>query len=445
MAASTGLMRSFICLALLCAARAAYAQASTGAWDKVPLTDLKAGVAEADITPRVGIKLAGYAERTGPSTGVHDPLKAVALVFDDGQSRAVIISFDSIQLLQAEGDAITEAVTAATGIPATHILLNASHTHGAPWLRTDEAHQREVVAKVAAAVKEAVGKLRRVSLGYGEGAIDFNISRRTLNAQGKAEGKLNPQGVVDRRVKVLRVDAGDAVEPLAVVMHLACHPNVFRGENTEISADFAGLAKAFVERSFNGRTTAMFLQGAGGDLRTNLPPVGGGYRNGSEADMAWAAYSLGAEAVQVAVALRVREKMLERPKEFRIAAATDLLRLDPDPQKLKSARTFRRDRIEGGKIVFPIRALSVGDFLFVGLPGEPVVEYGLGIEKDLAPLGKKVFVLGYTAGDAGYVPVEHMLDEGGYETGGPYGRGTERAIREGVKKLVEGMLRQPGK
>jgi hypothetical protein len=436
------LTKSLICLALCGSASGAYAQASTGAWDKVPLTELKAGAAEADITPRVGIRLAGYAERTGPSTGVHDPLKAVALVFDDGQRRAAIVSFDSIQLLQAEGDAISQAITAATGIPADHILLNASHTHGAPWLRTDEAHQREVIAKVAAAVKEAAGKLRRVSLGYGEGAIDFNISRRTINAQGKAEGKLNPHGVVDRRVKLLRVDADDSVEPMAVVMHLACHPNVFRGENTEISADFAGLAKSFVERSFNRKTTAMFLQGAGGDLRTNLPPVGGGYRNGSEADMTWAAYSLGAEAVQVAVGLRVREKLLERPKEFKIAAATGVLRLEPDPQKLKSGRGFRRDRIEEGKIVFAIRALAVGDFLFVGLPGEPVVEYGLGIEKDLAPLGKKVFVLGYTAGNAGYIPVERMLDEGGYETEGPYGRGTEKAIREGVKKLVNDMLRK---
>ncbi|MCI0392185.1 MAG: neutral/alkaline non-lysosomal ceramidase N-terminal domain-containing protein [Acidobacteria bacterium] len=436
------LTKSLICLALCGSAYSAYAQASTGAWDKVPLTELRAGVAEADITPRVGIKLAGYAERTGPSTGVHDPLKAVAIVFDDGQRRFAIVSFDLIHLSQAEGDELLRAINQSTGIPATHILLNASHTHGAPSLRTDEAYRREVIAKVAAAVKEAVGKLRRVSLGYGEGSIDFNISRRTLNAEGKAEFKLNPHGVVDRRVKILRLDEGDAVEPMAVIMHAVCHPNVFRHENTQISADFAGPAKSFVERSFNHKTIAMYLQGAAGNLRSNLPPVGEGFRNGSEADLAWAAYSLGAEAVQVAAGLRVREKLLERPKEFKIAAAADTLRLEPDPQKLKSGSSFRRDRIEDGKIVFVIRALAIGEFLFVGLPGEPVVEYGLGIEKDLAPLGKKVFVLGYTAGDAGYIPVEHMLDEGGYETEGPYGRGTEKAIREGVKKLVNDMLRK---
>jgi len=436
------LTKSLICLALCCSASSAYAQASSEAWNKVSLTELKAGVAEVDITPRVGIPLAGYADRTGPSTGVHDPLKAVAIIFDDGQRRATIVSFDTIQLLQAEGEALLQAINQNTGIPAAHVLLNASHTHGAPWLSTDEAYRRDVIAKVAAAVKEAAGKMKPVSIGYGEGAIDFNISRRTLNAQGKAEGKLNPRGAVDRRVKILRLDEGDAVEPMAVIMHAVCHPNVFRAENTQISADFVGLAKSFVERSFNHKTIAMYLQGPAGDLRSNLPPVGGGYRNGSEADMAWAAYSLGAEAVKGAAGLRVREKLLERPKEFKIAAATDVLRLEPDPQKVKTGRTFPRDRIENGKIVFPIRALVIGEFLFIGLPGEPVVEYALEIESDLAPLGKKVFVLGYTAGDVGYVPVEHMIDEGGYEAEGPYWHGTEKAIREGVKKLVNDMIRK---
>jgi hypothetical protein len=37
------LAKSLICLALCGSASNAYAQASTGAWDKVPLTELKAG------------------------------------------------------------------------------------------------------------------------------------------------------------------------------------------------------------------------------------------------------------------------------------------------------------------------------------------------------------------------------------------------------------------
>jgi len=40
---------------------------------------IKAGAAIVDITPPVGLHLAGFAARTKPSEGVHDPLTARAL------------------------------------------------------------------------------------------------------------------------------------------------------------------------------------------------------------------------------------------------------------------------------------------------------------------------------------------------------------------------------
>ncbi len=417
-------------------------QPSNGDWNKVPLTALKVGVAEADITPAVGIPLAGYVGRTGGSTGIHDPLKVVAVVFDDGRSKAAILSFDSIQLLQADGDDLLRAITKVTNIPATHIVFNASHTHAAPWLSTDASYRQTVISRVVQAVQVAVDRRKPVSLGYGEGAIDFNINRRAINAEGKSVIGLNPSGPNDKRVKILRIDADDSIEPLALVKNAACHANVFRDANKQISADFPGLAKSFVERAFNGRTTAMYLQGCAGDLRANLPPLSTGWRNGSEADMTWAAWSLGAEAVQVSVALRVSEQLQRRSRDLKIFAAADTLHLAADPEKLKNPSALKRDRIEKGKIIFPIRTLAIGEFLFISLPGEPVIEYGLGIEQDLASLGKKVFVLGYGAGDVGYIPVKRMMPEGGYETEGPYWAESEAAIRAGVKNLVSKMFSQ---
>jgi len=421
----------------------AWPQPAEGAWDAVPMTALRAGVAEVDITPGSPAVLAGYAERTGPSTGIHDPLKASVLTFDDGKSRVALIGLDAIMMLQSWGDAIRSAVEKETGIPGNHIILNASHTHGAPHPMTEKKYVEMVVAKVAAAAKQAVASMRPVSLGYGEGTIDFNISRRKLGEGGKLTGELNPDGICDRRVKVLRIDDGDAVEPMAVIMHVVCHPNVFRGANTEISGDFAGLGRAFLERNFNGKTVGVVLQGCCGDIRSNMPPVGSEWRSGSAADMTWCATSFGAEALRVAARLRVREQMQTRPTQFAIRAAEDTLYLDVNPAKKEQIEQYKdklRDRIENGKIVFPIRAIAIGDFVFVGLPGEPVVEYGLGIEKDLAPLGKTVFVLGYCTGDAGYVPASHMIDEGGYEAQGPYNYDSEALIRDGVKRLVESLL-----
>ncbi|MCE2438879.1 MAG: hypothetical protein J4F39_05575, partial [Candidatus Latescibacteria bacterium] len=50
------------------------------------------GVAGEDITPPVGIYLAGFAARTEPSTAVYHPLKANAIAIDDGNDPLIIAS-----------------------------------------------------------------------------------------------------------------------------------------------------------------------------------------------------------------------------------------------------------------------------------------------------------------------------------------------------------------
>ena len=410
--------------------------------ETVPLTNLKAGVGKVDITPPIGIPLAGYHERQGPATGIHDPLYAVVIVFDDGESQAAIVSLDIVQVFQQVGDSIRSAIQSATGIHEDHIIINASHTHGSPWIDTDIHYQKEIIAKTVGAARIAFSRLRPVSLGYGEGEIDFNTSRRTIDADGKCYPKLNPEGICDHRVKVLRLDDSDSMTPMAVIMHVVCHGNVFRGENTEISGDFPGIAKSFIERAFDNSTTAMFLQGCAGDIRPNLPdidPDGDGFgRSGNEADMTWCGWTLGAEVVRVATKLRVHEQLIKRESHLSITAAITTLELDADSERF-SKITWPRSRIVDGKCLLTIRVIKIGNIWFIGLPGEPVVEYGLQIEKNMEGLGK-VFVMGFSAGDAGYIPVERMFAEGGYEAECPYTPSCEKVVLNGVDQLVKEVL-----
>ncbi|MEA3476667.1 MAG: neutral/alkaline non-lysosomal ceramidase N-terminal domain-containing protein [Bacteroidota bacterium] len=410
--------------------------------ETVPLTNLRAGVAKVDITPPIGIPLGGYGIRQGPATGIHDPLYAVVMVFDDGETRAAIVSLDILQVYQQVGDSIRSAIQSATGIHEDHIIINASHTHGSPWIDTDIHYQEEIIAKTAGAARIAVSRLRPISLGYGEGEIDFNISRRTIDADGKCHPKLNPNGICDHRVKILRLDDSDSMIPMAVMMHVVCHSNVFRGENTEVSGDFPGIAKSFIEQAFNNSTTAMFLQGCAGDIRPNLPdlePGGDGFgRSGSEADMAWCGWTLGTEVVRVATKLRVHEQLIRRKSHFRITAAMATIELDADAEKF-SKITIPRDRIIDGKCLLTIRVLKIGDIWFVSLPGEPVVEYGLQIEKNMEGLGE-LFVMGFSDGDTGYIPVKHMFAEGGYEAECAYTTSCEKVIINGVNRLVKEVL-----
>src|SRR6185295_12401753 len=58
---------------------------------------LTAGVAKSDITPAVGTPLAGYGARLAkPSTGVHDPTEARALIIDNGSEKIAFVSVDHL-------------------------------------------------------------------------------------------------------------------------------------------------------------------------------------------------------------------------------------------------------------------------------------------------------------------------------------------------------------
>jgi hypothetical protein len=69
---------------------------------------LKAGVAKVDITPPVGMWMAGFDERVFPSLAVHVPLWARAVVFDDGETRVGPVALDLIAIA-AEGAAAHHA------------------------------------------------------------------------------------------------------------------------------------------------------------------------------------------------------------------------------------------------------------------------------------------------------------------------------------------------
>ncbi len=58
--------------------------------------ELKAGVAEVNVTPPIGMSLCGFGNRAGPAETVYDDLFARALVLDDGRTRLAIVTSDLI-------------------------------------------------------------------------------------------------------------------------------------------------------------------------------------------------------------------------------------------------------------------------------------------------------------------------------------------------------------
>src|SRR5262245_17797 len=93
---------------------------------------LLAGAAKRSIVPPFPTNMGGFTDRTQNFTGVHDEVFARALVLDNESVKVVIIGSD---LMSADGELVTlarEGITAATKIPASHILICSTHNHSAP-------------------------------------------------------------------------------------------------------------------------------------------------------------------------------------------------------------------------------------------------------------------------------------------------------------------------
>jgi hypothetical protein len=262
-----------------------------------------------------------------------------------------------------------------------------------------------LVTKLAEAAQQASEQMRPVSIGYGEDRIDFNINRRKV-VNGRALLRLNPDGPCDRRVKVLRLDDGKSLAPLAILMHAVCHPCVFTwGDKLsppypqgypKISADFPGEAQRFVEMVYGERTRALFLQGCTGDIRPNLP--GYSYRCGDEADIRWCGRNLGCAVVRAADRSVVREELSKRKTIYPLKCANTVVKL---PGKK-------------GDVLCELQAVLVSDFLLLTMPGEPMVEYGFKLEKAIADRAIPI-VVGYANGHIGYICTADSYTVGGYE------------------------------
>ena len=90
----------------------------------------QAGIARREITPFWGVELTGwgyYIERRWQR--IHDPLYTTALVVNDGEQTAVLITLDLMLIDEAFTRRTRELITAATGIPGSAILLTCSHSH----------------------------------------------------------------------------------------------------------------------------------------------------------------------------------------------------------------------------------------------------------------------------------------------------------------------------
>lgn len=398
----------------------------------------KAGVASEVVTPTEPMWMAGYASRNRPcAEKVHDLfVKALAMENSNGK-RLVVVTSDLISVPRPIRDALEKVVAKTHNLPPEGLMINCSHTHCGPEIRTTRwsldglpperlAAATKYVdflqAKLAKVVGDALADMQPAHVSYCRAKCGFAMNRRTPSITGFRNSP-NPDGPVDHDVPVLRVDSPEG-KLRAVLFGYACH-NTTLGFY-KFCGDYAGFAQQYLETA-HPDVTALFMQGCGGDQNP--------YPRRTQLLAEQHGRSL-ANAVEAA--LLTPAKRLKGPLHAAYGMATVKYQTPPTKDELleraKSKNKYDRRHAERllkqleteGKIRqqydCPVQVVRFGnDLTLVALPGETVVDYSLRLKSELTGAGGNtpaVWVAGYSNDVFAYIPSRRVLLEGGYEAGG---------------------------
>lgn len=394
----------------------------------LPAAQLSVGAGREDITPPPGFR--DWAIKDGNFEGVISPLYARAVVASDGVRRLVFLQWDLVNTRADDVAEVRGMITAAIGVPADHIVVNASHDHSAPLapfadrsllpINEDDAipapdpglHRRWVErlfgASVAAA-RAANASLAPATLEVSRAAVpEWQFNRRPRRPDGTVATIFEPKdpytlaegmrfGPVDPTVTVLAFRDSRGRRPVTLFSY-PCHAVSVYPYSRAFCADWPGFAEDAVEAGVGGR--ALFLQGCAGDLVPSRRGIDAAREMGALIGVRVATAQAGGLVVDV----------------DRLKAASAWARL---PWNAAQRAKTGADHGEAEVQVF-----GLGSVAIVALPGEPMIEIAMAIQKR-SPF-PHTLVLGYSNGGGSvYVGMPGELARGGYETTADSAHGTD--------------------
>jgi neutral ceramidase len=422
---------------------------------------IKAGFAERDITPGIGMeKPGGYGKVF--HRFFHDPCKVRAAVFDDGKRKVAIVGVDALIVPRQLVLNARAEIEKLCGIKPDAVLIGASHSHSSGPLgmvlpgqfdtapddirklayeessMADAGYLLRVTHEIVQAVRMADTTRAAAQLGFGSGHEDkvaFNRRQRMKNGQSWSHaGAMNPDiidyaGPIDPQVGV--IGAWDlSGKLLGTVVNFSCHATT---NPVGISANWIYYMERTIQGALDSRAPVVFLAGACGDVSQVDNRSPNANRTGEE----WAQLvggRVGAEAVKTLlsiprgtnVPLDARQKTwpIKRraPAPETVARARAIIARGKRPPDL-SDWTFAKETLMLTHLIatepaapVEVQAVQIGPVVCVTNPAEYFVQLGLDIKRGSAfPL---TFVVELANGCVGYVPTEEAFgpNGGGYET-----------------------------
>jgi neutral ceramidase len=421
---------------------------------------IKAGFAKVDITPPLGVCMAGYFRRR-EAVGILDPLYASAVAVSDDQDdiKWILISCDLIGLDTEYANAARKLIGERLGLSAEQVMIHSTHTHTGPYVKRvedrekakhmggqDDAYMEMLIRKIADTAQMASDNLKycTMDIGYGkEESISFIRRFRmkdgsiTTNPGRGNPDIVEPIGEIDPVVGVVRFKYLDCSGELLVV-NFTLHPDMTSGSC--YSADYPGHLRRAVQKQLPD-CEVLYINGAAGDIN-HIDAMHPENNTVSGYEFAKKVGSiLAAEVIKVYNRLKAPEtdennhnirfgrKIVDVPlrkisDEEVEQAHKDIQSFYAGTWSVKGAgmasiaaisKAFQTVSIHklGSFLPMEIQVVALDELAYVGLPGEVFSHIGRRI-KEASPFAN-TFISSVTNGSHGYFPTKTAFQEGGYE------------------------------
>jgi len=405
---------------------------------------LKAGFAEADITPALEpgkpVFLAGYGMGR-KAAGVHDPIMVRAAVLESSGQRIALACVDLIGLQYPQVKEIRSKLA-----DYRYVMVASTHNHEGPdvigiWGRgpfhrgVDDSYLSLVVERTVAAIQEAAGKLAPVTASFGTAEDESLVNDSRLPI------------VKDGVLRVVRLDQVGTAMAAGMIVVWTSHPEAMGSKNKQLTADFPHATVAELKKRY--QCPVLYLSGAVGGLlappRGNVKDAAGNVLH--EGDFEYARIygemvaDLAAKAIDSAEPLAlapfvVSTRPIAVPVEnplYRVARAIGVLKREAtvwtgDFQQFGAPMTLEKKSLPSA-VESEVAYLRLGELHVACIPGEiyPELVYGqyqepvepgadfadAPLEPSVASLmpGKKWLLIGLANDEIGYIIPKRQWDK----------------------------------
>ena len=399
------------------------------------------GAAKADVTPSdlTNFYLGGYG--IGPShlaTGVlrHIYFRVLA-VRDRHGDQVVMGSLDSQGYSIAYGNGpygfrdVEDYIQTHLGIPAGHIVLQATHTHNGPdeigvWGGVPDSYFAFVAQQMENAISQAVADEQPALLKVGTTSMAGYSGTFGSDDDATRTGD-NHDYPMDQQLRVLQAQSPDTHQVIATLVNYSTHPTVY-GPLNKVSPDWPGATATYLEGDerdmpagvrygYPGSTAIVTIGAVGHTWPASASPAGNtipGPDPSPKSDDNFPADQFGNAVARKAIAAAGGGFYLARPtvdgteRTVRVENTNPVLAFaNTEPANPTPLGGYKIDRantppwVIGDVYVSKVTTLRIGAVPVFGVPGEPYPSIKFSLQNDVhAPVQ---LMMGLAQDQLGYV------------------------------------------